>query len=599
MSVGRGRQRDGAAPFASGGSGIVVERLYGAVLLSCLLTGDAVTELGDQMVLESVRFQAGAMTSFGGILVAGRMPDGQQRTVSVSVYRKLAVAEGEPESARLFASYLSAAAYFWDDFMWGRRRLCLAIASPDASASQLQELTQIARAAVDEPAFRFMMRPTNASQSIRDQLFHVDAAVRSASVTAEAESADASPGALTWRGLGVRAVGGFGLAGAGAADRSTAVNRLRELIGDGTAASAEYVFSRLVDLADIYASAAAEVGRATLLKELSGTLPQMRAPNATVEPDKSRDKGVPGVRLDGAAGVRVGSGGVQFNYFYGSPVQAGGDGASPTPVPEAAEAEREEICADADSAIQSSRSTEATDDLDSERFVLDFNNTGTLIGQGILPILQDYENELARGLLDDYSFTESQFSLADPPEHELLCAQFREQGYRGYQRRVREIESWYISGTVKLLNMLFVDKKQSFYAWRSVYWFNKAVRHKHVALMRDGLPKENEPQGYGEDFSRGILEDYDEVDKFYGKPLILIDFWDPADMESLVKCFFPRDGYAGSWFSEHPQLPGPYFPDHYDPTEYYEFLIPQIMIRHLFIGTRLASDFRGFRIGAA
>lgn len=119
MSGAQRGQRTGAAPYATGGGGTVLEHRYGAVLLSSLLTGDPVTELGDDTVPVSVRFQAGAISPVDDLLITGYTPDGMQRTVSIGVRRAPALVTSEEPSERLFASYLSVVAGCWDDLQLG------------------------------------------------------------------------------------------------------------------------------------------------------------------------------------------------------------------------------------------------------------------------------------------------------------------------------------------------------------------------------------------------------------------------------------------------------------------------------------------------
>jgi hypothetical protein len=159
------------------------------------------------------------------------------------------------------------------------------------------------------------------------------------------------------------------------------------------------------------------------------------------------------------------------------------------------------------------------------------------------------------------------------------------------------MNDWYFRGTVMLLNLLFIGKQQTACAWNSIYWFNRAVRHSQVTLMRQALPKVR--GRYGRGFSSGPLSgNFDEIERFYGQPVIRIDLWDPDDLNDYIPCFFPRDGFAGSWFEQNPSFPGKYFPQHYDPREYYDYLMPQVILRHIAGGEKLISDFTKFRIGA-
>jgi hypothetical protein len=52
------------------------------------------------------------------------------------------------------------------------------------------------------------------------------------------------------------------------------------------------------------------------------------------------------------------------------------------------------------------------------------------------------------------------------------------------------------------------------------------------------------------------------------------------------------------WFKQHPQNPEKYFPQHFDPREYYEFLIPQMLLRHFQGSGGLEPDLKEFYIGA-
>jgi hypothetical protein len=241
------------------------------------------------------------------------------------------------------------------------------------------------------------------------------------------------------------------------------------------------------------------------------------------------------------------------------------------------------------------------DELSAEAITLNFDEAGDPAADGILPILDDYARELSQGRLEGYEFSPRQLSVMNHPNHDLLVVAFREHGYRGVQREVREMDDWYLRGTIMLLNLMFIGQKQTSYAWSSLYWFNRAVRHRQVTFMRQALP-EDLRGSYGADFSSGPLSGIrDDIVRFYGRALIKIDLWNADDDRDYISCLFPRDGHAGSWFSEHPQTlrPEKYFPSHYDPREYHDYLMPQMMLRHIAHGERLISDFTNYYICAA
>jgi hypothetical protein len=280
-------QQTGAAPYATGGGGTVLEHRYGAVLLSSLLAGDPVTELGDDAVQVSVRFQAGAISPVDDLLVTGQTPDGMQRWVSIGVRRAPVLVTSDEASGLLFASYLSVVADCWDDLRSGRRRLCLAVAGPNAAASQLRELTEIARATVDETGFRAgMARPGRTSQGVRSRLSHIDALVQAAAIEAGIVSADVGAGELTWRLLSSLRVRELRLEGADEADRTFAVSRLRTVVLDEAVAIADTLFSRLAELAARYAPIAAEVNSSLLLRDLSGMPLKIQGANPVGEMDR-------------------------------------------------------------------------------------------------------------------------------------------------------------------------------------------------------------------------------------------------------------------------------------------------------------------------
>jgi hypothetical protein len=99
-----------APTYTTGGGGVVLEHRYGVVLLSTLITGDAVPELGRDATPVSVRFQASAHSPVDDLLVVGRTADGGKRQVSIGVRRAPTFRGSEEASARLLASYVKVVA---------------------------------------------------------------------------------------------------------------------------------------------------------------------------------------------------------------------------------------------------------------------------------------------------------------------------------------------------------------------------------------------------------------------------------------------------------------------------------------------------------
>jgi hypothetical protein len=140
------------APYASGGGGTVLEHLYAAVLLSSLLTGDPITELGDDATPVSVRFQGRTLSAVDDLIVSGSAR-GEERRVSIGVRRAPDLTKSDKKTARLLAAYVQMVAEHWEDIRAGRWRLYLAVAAPSPVITQLRELTLVAGAATDVAAF--------------------------------------------------------------------------------------------------------------------------------------------------------------------------------------------------------------------------------------------------------------------------------------------------------------------------------------------------------------------------------------------------------------------------------------------------------------
>jgi hypothetical protein len=258
----------GVSPYASGGGGTVLEHLYGAVLLSSLLTGDPVTELGDDAALVSVLFQGRRISLVDDLVVSGSARNGQRR-VSIGVRRDPTLTSKNKKTARLLASYVRMVAEHWDEVTAGHWRLCLAVAVSSPAISQLRELTVIASAAPDEARFRAdVALPRRTDRGERSRLVHVDALISSAAQQAGSPADSIGAGELTWRVLRYLKVRELRLEGGDYTDRAHAVSRLRQLTPDLTPAAAEDLFSRIAGLAGRYASTGADVTEEQLRADL-------------------------------------------------------------------------------------------------------------------------------------------------------------------------------------------------------------------------------------------------------------------------------------------------------------------------------------------
>jgi hypothetical protein len=260
----------GVSPYASGGGGTVLEHLYGAVLLSSLLTGDPITELGDDVTPVSVRFQGRRLSPVDDLVVSGS-GRGEDRRVSIGVRRDPNLTKSDKKTARLLAAYVQMTAGRWEDITAGRWRLCLAVAVPSPAVTQLRELMVIASATADEAEFRAEVRlPGRTNRDVRSLLVRVDALI--ASAAEQAGTADIAPEALTWRVLHCLKLRELRLESGNFADRTHAVSRLRLLTADGTAAAGDDLFARIAGLAGQYASTGAVVTENRLRADLGTPL---------------------------------------------------------------------------------------------------------------------------------------------------------------------------------------------------------------------------------------------------------------------------------------------------------------------------------------
>jgi hypothetical protein len=258
----------GAAPYSTGGGGTVLEHTYGTVLLASLLTGAAITELGDDATPVYMRFQARPASPVDDLLVQGEAR-GEERWLSIGVRRSPAFTRSDAKTAKLLRSYVQMTADRWAEIQAGRWRLSLIVAVPSPALEQVTRLASIAHAAADEPAFRAeVARAVRVHEELRTRLPHIDALVAQAAANAGPAAAALAPEVLTWRVLYAVQVRVLRLEDGDTADRTAAVNELRRLTAERTPAAGDNLFSQLAKLAGRYARTGAEVTRDKLYADL-------------------------------------------------------------------------------------------------------------------------------------------------------------------------------------------------------------------------------------------------------------------------------------------------------------------------------------------
>ncbi len=260
----------GASSYSTGGGGVRLEHRYAGSLLAALLTGDPVSELGDDVMPVLVRLQASDVSPVDDVVVEGRTLDGGLRRVSIGVRRDPALTRSDERSVPLVRSFLHVVVDEWDEVRAGRQRLALVVAKSTSAVAQTSELATIAQSVRSELEFRQKVaRPRATNQGVRQRLKHLDALVATA---AEGESSLSvvAAGELTWRWLWALRVRQVRLEGVDEQDRTVSVTSLRRAVADESAATADALFATLAERAGGWASAGTRVDQATLRRALSG-----------------------------------------------------------------------------------------------------------------------------------------------------------------------------------------------------------------------------------------------------------------------------------------------------------------------------------------
>ena len=261
--------RGAPSPYSTGGGGTVLEHRYGALLLSHLLAGDPVPELGDDATVVTVAFQAGATSTVDDLLVVGRGGDGTTRRASIAVRRAPKLVRSDQRSVDLLGSYFPILTDHWADVQSGHWRLGLA-STPGNPVRQLGVLAGIARREPDGSAFReAVARQGGTTGEVRARLASLDEVIEAAAQGAEVGGVASSE--LTWRFLSSLTVRELRLEPPDESDRTAVTARLRPATMNGTAAEADRLLVAIMELAGGYAPAAAEVTEAMLRRDLVGS----------------------------------------------------------------------------------------------------------------------------------------------------------------------------------------------------------------------------------------------------------------------------------------------------------------------------------------
>ncbi|WP_203183099.1 hypothetical protein [Streptomyces pratensis] len=270
----------GVSPYSMGGGGTVLEHRYAAVLLSTLLTGSSLDELGDALIEPvEIRLQASQFSPVDDIMIIGRRQrGGDEFTVCVGVRRDPSFVPSHEPTVKLVGSYLREVTEHWGEVESGHRKLVLAAVDRSVHAFQVGALTRIANgkglAAFRDATSR--SGPTNAE--LRARLHQFDQVVAEAAALYDLDTGVVSAEELSWRLLSSLRVKHLRLEDGDGQDRSHAVDRLREVAFEKTLEAAEAVFSEIERRVGDWAPTAASLSKGTLHRELAARLRQRFSP---------------------------------------------------------------------------------------------------------------------------------------------------------------------------------------------------------------------------------------------------------------------------------------------------------------------------------
>lgn len=259
----------GASSYSTGGGGVALEHKYAATLLARMLVGAPCVEAGDRVELSAVRLQASDISPVDDIVLEGKTPDGTTHRASIGVRRDPQLNSSDSASVPLIRAFLHIVTGHWDEVSAGRWTLTLAVAVARQAFQQVDSLAVVARSVQDASAFAAAVaRPGAVNSRTIQRLGHLKNLVEAA-VRDDGQLAGHDIDILLWRLLSSLKVRFLRIEGTDTSDRTSAVSVLQSAVRDGTAASADVVFSRLAELTDEYAASGAQVTGAMLRRQLS------------------------------------------------------------------------------------------------------------------------------------------------------------------------------------------------------------------------------------------------------------------------------------------------------------------------------------------
>ncbi|RXZ70265.1 hypothetical protein [Agromyces albus] len=261
-------ENHGSSPYSTGGGGVRLEHAYVATLVAAFLAGDAIGELGDSLVADTIRLQSSDTSPVDDIVLEGTDASGVAHRASIAVRRAPTLTASDTPSVPLIRDFLSVVTNHWSESSLGNWRLTLAVSSNANAITQLEELCTIAASMPNGVEFQERLSQAGrTSRPVRDRYDHLKNLVEQASATLA--SADGIDGVeLTWRLLSSLSVRRLRLERTDRADRTQAVTTLQRLLIDGTPVAADALFSRLEELVGEWASQGAILTQAVVRRRL-------------------------------------------------------------------------------------------------------------------------------------------------------------------------------------------------------------------------------------------------------------------------------------------------------------------------------------------
>ena len=183
-------RQSGSSPYATGGGGFLLEHGYGAIALSSLLLGEPMAGLGDEYQVTSVAMQQESRSPVDDLIVTGAAVD-SRRTIRIACRRRPTIGSSSAETVSLFADYLDVLFSTPDDVERGDLRLGLGVSGRFGPATQLAELTEVARRQPTAADFEAAINAPGAhTRAVRKRLANTRDLVKAA-LEASSRNADA------------------------------------------------------------------------------------------------------------------------------------------------------------------------------------------------------------------------------------------------------------------------------------------------------------------------------------------------------------------------------------------------------------------------